>query len=65
VRHRVDTANDIAMLIRMTSAADDYQSRAMAIQVLLAGLTQPAKTDDRTPARTNTAPGEQPRAPHG
>ena len=50
------TANDIAMLIRMTSAADDYQSRAMAIQVLLAGLTQPAKTDNRTPAHTNTSP---------
>jgi hypothetical protein len=37
------TANDIAMLIRMTSAADDHQSRAMAIQVLLAGLTQPER----------------------
>ncbi|MDT5307197.1 MAG: hypothetical protein QOE48_2875, partial [Mycobacterium sp.] len=63
--HSGVTANDIAMLIRMTSAADDHQSRAMAIQVLLAGLTQPPKTDDRTPARTNTSPGEQPRAPHG
>src|ERR1700682_5461609 len=51
------TANDIAMLIRMTSAADDHQSRAMAIQVLLAGLTQPAKTDNCTPAHANTSPG--------
>ncbi|HXO50841.1 MAG TPA: helix-turn-helix domain-containing protein [Mycobacterium sp.] len=41
--HSGVTAEDIAMLIRMTSAADDHQSRAMAIQVLLAGLTQPAK----------------------
>jgi AcrR family transcriptional regulator len=56
--HSGVTANDIAMLIRMTSAADDHQSRAMAIQVLLAGLIQPAKTDDRPPARTNTSPGE-------
>jgi AcrR family transcriptional regulator len=58
------TADDIAMLIRMTSAADDHQSRAMAIQVLLAGLTQPAKTDNRKPAHTNTSPRRAaPRAP--
>jgi hypothetical protein len=54
--HSGVTAGDIAMLIRMTSAADDHQSRAIAIQVFLAGLTQPAKTDNRTPARTNTSP---------
>jgi AcrR family transcriptional regulator len=64
--HSGVNAEDIAMLIRMTSAADDHQSRAMAIQVLLAGLTQPAKTDNLKPAQTkHLTPGEQPRTPHG
>jgi AcrR family transcriptional regulator len=34
------TADDIAMFIRMTVAADDHAGRAKAVQVLLAGLTQ-------------------------
>ncbi|HXA12198.1 MAG TPA: helix-turn-helix domain-containing protein [Mycobacterium sp.] len=63
--HSGVTAEDIAMLIRMTSAADDHQSRAMAIQVLLAGLTQPAKTDNRThqhltPASSSARPTANP-----
>jgi len=37
------TADDIAMFIRMTVAADDYTARAKAVQVLLAGLTQSAR----------------------
>jgi hypothetical protein len=61
--HSGVTAEDIAMLIRMTSAADGHQSRAMAIQVLLAGLTEPAKTDHRTPAHTNTSPRRAAPAP--
>lgn len=35
------TADDIAMFIRMTVSADDHAGRAKAVQVLLAGLTQP------------------------
>lgn len=35
------TADDIAMFIRMTVAADDHAGRAKAVQVLLAGLTHP------------------------
>lgn len=35
------TAEDIAMFIRMTVAADDHVGRAKAVQVLLAGLTNP------------------------
>lgn len=38
------TANDIAMLIRMTVAADDHAGRAKAVQVLLAGLTRAPDT---------------------
>jgi AcrR family transcriptional regulator len=34
------TADDIAMFIRMTVAADDHAGRAKAVKVLLAGLTQ-------------------------
>ena len=34
------TADDIAMFIRMTVAADGHTARAKAVQVLLAGLTQ-------------------------
>lgn len=36
------TADDIAMFIRMTVAADDHAGRSKAVQVLLAGLTQPS-----------------------
>lgn len=38
--HAGITADDIAMFIRMTVAADDHAARAKAIHVLLAGLTQ-------------------------
>jgi len=38
------SADDIAMLIRMTVAADDPAGRAKAVQVMLAGLTQVADT---------------------
>jgi AcrR family transcriptional regulator len=44
------TAEDIAMFIRMTVAADDHAGRAKAVQVLLAGLTNvsaPAKASRR------------------
>jgi AcrR family transcriptional regulator len=44
------TADDIAMFIRMTVAADDHQSRGKAIRVLLAGLTQSANVNERAPA---------------
>jgi AcrR family transcriptional regulator len=41
------TADDIAMLIRMTVAADDSAGRAKAVRVLLAGLTRPAQDGHR------------------
>lgn len=43
------TADDIAMFIRMTVAADDHAGRAKAVEILLAGLTQ--SHDGPSPAR--------------
>ena len=37
------TADDIATFIRMTDSADSEDSRAKAIEVMLAGLTRPAE----------------------
>ncbi|ODR07267.1 hypothetical protein BHQ21_09425 [Mycobacterium sherrisii] len=45
------TADDIAMLIRMTVAADDHAGRAKAVQILLAGLTQTSGAARPTNAR--------------
>ncbi len=50
--HAGITADDIAMFIRMTVAADGNAGRAKAVQVLLAGLTQGSGT--RSPASVRT-----------
>jgi AcrR family transcriptional regulator len=49
------TAEDIAMFIRMTVAADDQAGRAKAVQVLLAGLTRPQAAPRRKNARARKA----------
>jgi AcrR family transcriptional regulator len=49
------SADDIAMFIRMTVAADDHAGRAKAVRVLLAGLTRaPEAPRSKTP-RTRKA----------
>jgi AcrR family transcriptional regulator len=49
------TADDIAMFIRMTVAADDHAGRAKAVQVLLAGLTQTPDAPRPTSVRRRKA----------
>ena len=53
--HAGITADDIAMFIRMTVAADGHAGRAKAVQVLLAGLTQAPRTRKPASVRTQRA----------
>jgi AcrR family transcriptional regulator len=49
------TADDIAMFIRMTVAADDHAGRVKAVQVLLAGLTRTPEAPRAKTARARKA----------
>lgn len=49
------TADDIAMFIRMTVAADDHAGRAKAVQILLAGLTHTPDAGSTTSIRARKA----------
>ncbi|OBF30061.1 hypothetical protein A5724_24810 [Mycobacterium sp. ACS1612] len=49
------SADDIAMFIRMTVAADDHAGRAKAVRVLLAGLTRAPEAPRSKPPRARKA----------